>query len=194
MLEHTHVAGPKQWSSEPGRGETRRARAAKHTFASVESRTINGSALLRLPDGEALIRPQTELMAQSWHAGKKKNLVRKSRLTRQTSTAIQADRGLDDLDEKIQRRRGRCSKSAGRVSGSPIGRGRANTAIYRRPGRFWVYRRIYHGSHQRGPGDGSIPRDGAGPRPTVRQPPQWGRAFTSELGKALRRRKTFTNA
>ena len=72
VLEHTHMAGPKQSPSEPWGGETRRPRAAKHTFAPVESRTINGSARLRLPDGEALSRPQTELMIQSWHAEKEK--------------------------------------------------------------------------------------------------------------------------
>ena len=72
MVEHTHMTGPKQWPSEPGRHETRWPRVAKHTFAPVELRTSSGSARSRLPDGEALSRPPTELVVQSWHAGKAK--------------------------------------------------------------------------------------------------------------------------
>ena len=72
MLEHTHMSGPKQWLSEPGRGESRRPRVAKHTFDPVESRTITGSTRSRLPDGEALSRPQTEVMVRSGHAQKAK--------------------------------------------------------------------------------------------------------------------------
>ena len=61
------MTGPKQWPSEPGRRETRWPRVAKHTFAPVESWTTSGSARSRLPDGEALSRPPTEVMVQSWH-------------------------------------------------------------------------------------------------------------------------------
>ena len=72
VLEHTHMAGPKQSPSEPWGGETRRPRAAKHTFAPVESRTGNGSTRSRLPHGESLSRPQTELMEQNRHAERAK--------------------------------------------------------------------------------------------------------------------------
>ena len=98
MLEHSHVAGPKQWPSDPGRGETL-VTGSNHTFAPVESRTINGSARLRLSDGAAFSRPQTELMVQNWHVEKEKLDMEKSRRTRQTSTAIQASLDLHDLDE-----------------------------------------------------------------------------------------------
>ena len=55
---------------EPRQGETRRPRVAKHTFDPVESRTGCGPARSRLPDGESLRRPQTELMVRTWHTKK----------------------------------------------------------------------------------------------------------------------------
>ena len=67
-----HIAGRKQWPTEPRRGDTLRPRVTKHTIVATESRAGSGSARARLPDGEPLSRPSTELLIKHWHAEKEK--------------------------------------------------------------------------------------------------------------------------